>query len=55
MGRIDSIRSENLSVDNLAYGTSGYIGFDKNGNKNAVGLEGITFESYLNGKRGKSS
>lgn len=52
-GRIDSIREvRKHPVDNLAYRTIGYIGFDKNGNKNAVGLEGA-FESYLNGKEGK--
>jgi cell division protein FtsI (penicillin-binding protein 3) len=52
-GRIDSIQEvRKHPVDNLAYRTIGYIGFDKNGNKNAVGIEGA-FENYLNGKEGK--
>lgn len=52
-GRLDSIKEvRKHPVDNLAYRTIGYIGFDKNGNKNSVGIEGA-FENYLNGKEGK--
>ena len=52
-GRMDSIREVRLHpVDDIAYRTIGYIGFDKNGKKNSVGLEGA-FENYLNGKDGK--
>ena len=52
-GRIDSIREvRKHPVDDLAFRTIGYIGFDKNGHKNSVGLEGA-FENYLNGKAGK--
>ena len=52
-GRIDSIREVRIHpLEDIAYRTVGYIGVDKNGNKNSVGLEGA-FEKYLNGKDGK--
>ena len=52
-GRMDSIREvRKHPIGEIAERTIGYIGLDKNGNKNGVGLEGV-FGKYLNGKDGK--
>jgi cell division protein FtsI (penicillin-binding protein 3) len=52
-GRMDSIREvRKHPIGEIAERTVGYIGLDKNGKKNAVGLEGA-FSYYLNGKDGK--
>jgi cell division protein FtsI (penicillin-binding protein 3) len=52
-GRMDSIREvRKHPIGEIAERTVGYIGLDKNGKKNAVGLEGA-FSNYLNGKDGK--
>lgn len=52
-GRMDSIREvRKHPIGEIAQRTIGYIGLDKNGNKNGVGLEGV-FGSYLNGKDGR--
>jgi cell division protein FtsI (penicillin-binding protein 3) len=52
-GRMDSIREvRKHPIGEIAQRTVGYIGLDKNGNKNGVGLEGA-FGSYLNGKDGR--
>jgi cell division protein FtsI (penicillin-binding protein 3) len=52
-GRIDSIREvRKHPMGEIANRTVGYIGLDKNGNSNAVGIEGA-FGNYLNGKNGK--
>ena len=52
-GRIDSITEvRKQPMGEIAKRTIGYIGLDKNGNSNAVGIEG-GFEKYLNGKNGK--
>lgn len=51
-GRMDSIREvRKHPIGEIAQRTVGYIGIDKNGNKNGVGLEGA-FGKYLNGKDG---
>lgn len=52
-GRMDSIREvRKHPIGEIAQRTIGYIGIDKNGNKNGVGLEGA-FGYYLNGKDGR--
>jgi cell division protein FtsI (penicillin-binding protein 3) len=52
-GRMDSIREvRKHPIGEIAQRTIGYIGLDKNGNKNGVGLEGV-FGMYLNGKDGR--
>ena len=52
-GRMDSIREvRKHPIGEIAKRTVGYVGLDKNGNKNGVGLEGV-FGSYLNGKDGR--
>ena len=52
-GRMDSIREvRKHPIGEIAQRTVGYIGIDKNGNKNGVGLEGA-FGYYLNGKDGR--
>ncbi|KAB1157950.1 penicillin-binding protein [Flavobacterium luteum] len=52
-GRMDSIREvRKHPIGEIAERTIGYIGLDKNGNKNGVGIEGA-FGKYLNGKDGK--
>ena len=52
-GRIESITEvRKQPMGDIAKRTIGYIGLDKNGKSNAVGIEGA-FEKYLNGKNGK--
>lgn len=52
-GLMDSIREvRKHPMGEIANRTVGYIGLDKNGNSNAVGIEGA-FCNYLNGKNGK--
>ena len=52
-GRIDSITEvRKHPIGEIAQRTVGYIGLDKNGNPNAVGIEGA-YGNYLNGKNGK--
>ena len=52
-GRIFSITEvRKQPMGEIAKRTIGYIGLDKNGKSNAVGLEGA-YEKYLNGKNGK--
>ena len=52
-GRMDSIREvRKHPIGEIAQRTVGYLGLDKNGNTNGVGLEGV-FGNYLNGKDGR--
>ena len=52
-GRMDSIREvRKHPIGEIAQRTVGYVGLDKNGKKNGVGLEGA-FGNYLNGKDGR--
>ena len=52
-GRIESITEvRKQPMGDIAKRTIGYMGLDKNGRSNAVGIEGA-FEKYLNGKNGK--
>ena len=52
-GRVDSIiEVRKHPIGEIAQRTIGYIGLDKNGKTNAVGLEGA-FGKYLNGKDGR--
>jgi cell division protein FtsI/penicillin-binding protein 2 len=52
-GRIDSITEiRKHPIGEIAQRTIGYIGLDKNGKPNAVGLEGA-FGKYLSGKDGR--
>jgi cell division protein FtsI (penicillin-binding protein 3) len=52
-GRIDSITEvRKHPIGQIAQRTVGYIGLDKNGNPNAVGIEGA-YGKYLDGKNGK--
>ncbi|RAR73841.1 cell division protein FtsI (penicillin-binding protein 3) [Flavobacterium aciduliphilum] len=52
-GRIDSVREiRKHPIGEIAQRTVGYLGFDKNGMPNIVGLEGA-YNHYLSGKNGK--
>ena len=53
-GRMDSVREiRKHPIGEIAQRTVGYLGLDKNGKTNGVGLEGA-FGSYLNGKDGRA-